>query len=184
MNKEIKLKTTKIYQRPLLEIINFKFVIDSLIMIFSIWVICKHIIFSGTLDNYAAWIALGILSPGILAVWYSILGKYFYIILFDDKIVVQNYFLPFFRICRKYNEINKVRFWMPTPNQWGIESIEIARAGRKRGGLFYGISMVNPKDYLDIVSALESKGVKVDVFKNLSPKEYREVHKKIRRGEL
>ena len=44
--------------------------------------------------------------------------------------------------------------------------------------------MVNPKDCLEIVSALESKGVKVDVFKNLSHKEYREVHKKIRRGEL
>ena len=153
-------------------------------MIFSIWVVCKYIIFSGKLADYAGWIALGILSPGILAVWYSILGKYFYIVLHDDRIVVQNYFLPFFRITRSYREISKVRFWLPTPNQWGVESIEIAKVGRKSGGLFLGISMVNPKDYPDIVSALESKGVKVDSYKNLSPKEYREVHKKIRRGEL
>ena len=175
---------TKIYKRPFQEIMTFQFVIDSLIMIFSIWVICKYIIFSGTLVDYAAWIALGILSPGILAVWYSIIGKYFYIILHPDRIVVQNFFLPFFRISRNYNEINKVRFWMPTPNQWGIESIEIAKVGKKRGGLFLGISMVNPNDYPEIVSALESKGVKVDTYKNLPPKEYREVHKKIRKGEL
>lgn len=175
---------TKIYKRPFLEIMTFQFVIDSLIMIFSIWVICKYIIFSGTLVDYAAWIALGIFSPCILAVWYSIIGKYFYIILHPDRIVVQNFFLPFFRISRNYREINKVRFWMPTPNQWGIESIEIAKVGKKRGGLFLGISMVNPNDYPEIVSALESKGVKVDTYKNLSPKEYREVHKKIRRGEL
>ena len=175
---------TKIYKRPFLEIMTFQFVIDSLIMIFSIWVICKYIIFSGTLVDYAAWIALGILSPGILAVWYSIIGKYFYIILHPDRIVVQNFFLPFFRISRNYREINKVRFWMPTPNQWGIESIEIAKVGKKRGGLFLGISMVNPNDYPEIVSALESKGIKVDTYKNLSPKEYREVHRKIRKGEL
>ena len=172
----------KIYKRPFLEIMTFQFVIDSLIMIFSIWVICKYIIFSGTLVDYAAWIALGILSPGILAVWYSIIGKYFYIILHPDRIVVQNFFLPFFRISRNYSEINKVRFWMPTPNQWGIESIEIAKVGKKRGGLFLGISMVNPNDYPEIVSALESKGVKVDTYKNLSPKEYREVCRKIRKG--
>lgn len=175
---------TKIYKRPFLEIMTFQFVIDSLIMIFSIWVICKYIIFSGTLVDYAAWIALGILSPCILAVWYSIIGKYFYIVLHPDRIVVQNFFLPFFRISRNYNEINKVRFWMPTPNQWGIESIEIAKVGKKRGGLFLGISMVNPNDYPEIVSALESKGIKVDTYKNLSPKEYREVHRKIRKGEL
>lgn len=175
---------TKIYQRPFSEVVKFQLIVDSIIMIFSIWVICKCIIFSGILADYAGWIALGILSPGILAVWYSILGKYFYIVLHDDRIVVQNYFLPFFRIARSYKEISKVRFWMPTPNQWGIESIEIVKVGRKSGGLFLGISMVNPKDCLEIVSALESKGVKVDVFKNLSPKEYREVHKKIRRGEL
>ena len=175
---------TKIYQRPFSEVVKFQLIVDSIIMIFSIWVICKYIIFSGILADYAGWIALGILSPGILAVWYSILGKYFYIVLHDDRIVVQNYFLPFFRIVRSYKEISKVRFWLPTPNQWGVESIEIAKVDRKRGGLFLGISMVNPKDYPDIVSALESKGVKVDVFKNLSHKEYREVHKKIRRGEL
>ena len=174
----------KIYRRTFSEVVKFHLIVDSFIMIFSIWVICKYIIFSGTLADYAGWIALGILSPGILAVWYSILGKYFYIVLHDDRIVVQNYFLPFFRITRSYKEISKVRFWMPTPNQWGVESIEIAKVGRKRGGLFLGISMVNPKDYPDIVSALESKGVKVDVFKNLSPKEYREVSRKIRRGEL
>ena len=73
---------------------------------------------------------------------------------------------------------------MPTPNQWGIESIEIAKVGKKRGGLFLGISMVNPNDYPEIVSALESKGIKVDTHKNLSPKEYREVCRKIRKGEL
>ena len=175
---------TKIYQRPFSEVVKFQLIVDSIIMIFSIWVICKYIIFSGILVDYAGWIALGILSPGILAVWYSILGKYFYIVLHDDRIVVQNYFLPVFRISRSYKEISKVRFWMPTPNQWGVESIEISKVGRKRGGLFLGISMVNPKDYPDIVSTLESKGVKVDVFKNLLHKEYREVLKKIRRGEL
>ena len=175
---------TKIYQRPFSEVVKFQLIVDSIIMIFLIWVVCKHIIFSGILADYAGWIALGILSPGILAGWYSILGKYFYIVLHDDRIVVQNYFLPFFRIARSYKEISKVRFWLPTPNQWGVESIEIAKVGRKGGGLFLGISMVNPKDYPDIVSALESKGVKVDVFKNLSPKEYREVSRKIRRGEL
>ena len=175
---------TKIYQRPFSEVVKFQLIVDSIIMIFSIWVICKYIIFSGILVDYAAWIALGILSPGILSVWYSILGKYFYIVLHDDRIVVQNYFLPFFRIARSYKEISKVRFWIPTPNQWGVESIEIAKIGRKRGGLFLGISMTDPKDYPDIVSALESKGVKVDVFKNLLPKEYREVSRKIRKGEL
>ncbi len=51
---------------------------------------------------------------------------------FGMGIIVQNYFLPFFRINRKYKKINKVRFWMPTPNQWGIESIEIAKVGRKK----------------------------------------------------
>lgn len=175
---------TKNYKRNFSEIVTFQFVVDSLIMIFSIWVICKYILFSGILVDYAGWIALGILSPGILAVWYSIIGKYFYITLHDNNIVVQNYFLPFFRINRKYKEINKVRFWMPTPNQWGIESMEIAKIGRKRGGLFLGILMVNPKDYPQIISSLESKGVNVDVYKNLSLKEYREVHKKIRKGEL
>lgn len=175
---------TKIYKRPFLEIMTFQFVIDSLIMIFSIWVICKYIIFSGILVDYAAWIALGILSPVILAVWYSILGKYFYIVLHDDRIVVQNYFLPFFRINRSYKEISKVRFWMPTPGRFPTDSIEIVWTGKKRGGLFFGISMVDPKDLPEIVSALECKGVKVDVFKNLSPKEYREVSRKIRRGEL
>ena len=174
----------KIYRRTFSEVVKFQLIVDSIIMILSIWVICKYIVFSGVLVDYAAWIALGILSPCILAVWYSILGKYFYIVLHDDRIVVQNYFLPFFRITRSYKEISKVRFWLPTPNKWGVESIEIAKIGRKSGGLFLGISMVNPKDYPDIVSALESKGVKVDVFKNLSPKEYREAHKKIRRGEL
>ena len=101
-----------------------------------------------------------------------------------DRIVVQNCFLPFFRISRNYNEIGKVRFWLPTPSLWGIESVEIAKVGRKRGGLFLGISMVDPKGYPQIVSALESKGVKVDTYKNLSQKEYREVSRKIRKGEL
>lgn len=174
---------TKIYKRPFLETVTFQFVIDSLIMILSVWVICKHIILSGRLVDYAGWIALGIISPGILAIWYSILGKYSYIILHPDRIVVRNYFLPIFRISRNYKEINRVRFWMPTPSLWGIESIEIAKVGRKRGGLFFGISMVNPKDYPEIVSALESKGVKVDCYKNLSHKEYREVNRKIRKGE-
>ena len=40
------------------------------------------------------------------------------------------------------------------------------------------------KDYPDIVSALESKGIKVDSYKNLSQKEYREVSRKIRKGEI
>ena len=44
--------------------------------------------------------------------------------------------------------------------------------------------MVNPKDYPEIVSALESNGVKVDSYKNFSQKEYRKVHRKIRNGEL
>ena len=136
---------TKIYQRPFSEVVKFQLIVDSIIMIFSIWVVCKYIIFSGILVDYAGWIALGILSPGILAVWYSILGKYFYIVLHDDRIVVQNYFLPFFRINRNYKEISKVRFWMPTPNQWGVESIEISKVGRKRGGLFLGIISVNKK---------------------------------------
>ena len=175
---------TKIYQRPFSEVVKFQLIVDSIIMIFSIWIICKYIIFSGTLFDYAGWIALGILSPGILAVWYSILGKYFYIVLHDDRIVLQNFFLPFFSISRNYKEISKVRFWMPTPNQWGVESIEIVRAGRKSGGLFLGICMVNPKDYPEIVLALESNGVKVDSYKNLSQKEYRKVHRKIRNGEL
>ena len=175
---------TKIYQRPFSEVVKFQLIVDFIIMIFSIWVVCKYIIFSVILADYAGWIALGILSPGILAVWYSILGKYFYIVLHDDRIVVQNYFLPFFRITRSYREISKVRFWLPTPSLWGVESIEIAKVDRKRGGLFLGISMVNPKDYPDIVSALESKGIKVDSYKNLSLKEYREVSRKIRRGEL
>lgn len=175
---------TRIYKRPFLEIMTFQFVIDSLIMIFSIWVICKYIIFSGTLVDYAAWIALGILSPGILAVWYSIIGKYFYIILHPDRIVVQNFFLPFFRISRNYREINKVRFWMPTPGRFPTDSIEIVWTGKKRGGLFFGISMVDPKDLPEIVSFLESKGIKVDTYKELSPKQYREVDRKIRKGEL
>ena len=175
---------TKIYKRPFLEIVTFQFIIDSLIMILSVWVICKHIILSGRLVDYAGWIALGVLSPGILAIWYSFLGRYFYIILHPDRIVVQNCFLPFFKISRNYNEIGKVRFWLPTPSLWGVESVEIAKVGRKRGGLFLGISLVNPKDYPEIVLALESKGVKVDTYKNLSQKEYRKVHRKIRNGEL
>lgn len=174
---------TRIYQRSLSEIITFQFFIDLLILIFSVWAICKYIIFSGILVDYSAWIALGILSPGILAIWYSILGKYFYIVLYEDRIVVQNYFLPFFKIGRYYREISRVRFWLPTPSLWGVESIEIAKVGRKRGGLFLGISMVDLKDYPEIVSVLESKGVKVDSYKNLSSKEYREISKKIRRGE-
>lgn len=175
---------TKIYKRPFKKAVTFKLIFEFLIILGLLWLVCRYIIFAGLLSGGpSAWAAFGVLLLLVLPVYYSILGKYFFIALDDNRIVVQNYFLPFLRVSRNYNEISKVRFWMPAPGRWPVDSIEIVKAGRKWGALFLGISMVNPQDLPNIISILKSKGVKVDVYKDLSPKEFRELDKKIRRGE-
>ena len=107
---------------------------------------------------------------------------YFYIILDEDKITVQNYFLPFIRIRRCYKDIGNIKFWLPVPSNWNVNAVEIVRKGKRRGGLFLGIIMVDPKDYAQIVSTLQSKGVTVETYNNLSHKEYVEVCRKIKKG--
>lgn len=177
---------TKIYKRPFKETITLKLVFEMFIVLLQMWFICKYFIFSGLLlvADMAGWIAFGVLLFLVLAVCCSFFVKYFFIVLHDNRIVVQNRLLPFLKLSRNYAEIGKVRFWMPPPGRFPTDSIEIVWTGKKRGGLFFGISMVDPKDLPEIVSFLESKGIKVDTYKELSPKQYREVDRKIRKGEL
>lgn len=51
----------------------------------------------------------------------------------------------------------------------------MVKKGKKRGSLYLGILMVDPNDYAEIVSTLESKGVLVETYRNLSHKEFKEV---------
>ena len=173
----------KYYKRAFSKTLSFSTVAGLLVFIISLVVFCKYILLPCLLTgDWATWVASGIVSLFMVALWYSYIGMYFYIILYDDKITVRNHFLPFFRISRNYNDIGSIRFWLPVPGNWSVEAVEIAKRGKKSGGLFYGILMVDPKDYAEIVSILESKGVKVETYRNLSHKEYLEVSKKIRKG--
>lgn len=79
--------------------------------------------------------------------------------------------------------MGSIRFWLPTPGNWSVEAVEMVRKGKKRGSLYLGILMVDPNDYAEIVSTLESKGVRVETYRNLSPKEFKEVSRRIRKGE-
>ncbi len=173
----------KYYKRPFSRTLSFSTVAGLLIFIISLFLFGKYILLPCLLTgDWATWVASGIVLPLMVAFWYSYIGMYFYIILYDDKITVKNHFLPFFRISRNYNDIGSIRFWLPVPGNWSVEAVEIAKRGKKSGGLFYGILMVDPKDYAEIVSILESKGIKVETYRNLSHKEYLEVSKKIRKG--
>lgn len=152
--------------------------------IFSLFIFGRYILFPCLqCGDLASWAALGVISIFMLAVWYSYIGMYFYIILEDDKITVQNQLLPFLKISRNYKELGCIRFWLPTPGNWSVEAVEMVRKGKKRGSLYLGILMVDPNDYAEIVSTLESKGVPVETYRNLSHKEFKEVSRRIRKGE-
>ncbi len=173
-----------IYKRSFAKTLSFFTVLGLLIFILSLAVICVYILLPllHTFD-LAHLAAFAIMLPFLLALWYYVyIGMYFYIILDEDKITVQNYFLPFIRIRRCYKDIGNIKFWLPVPSNWNVNAVEIVRKGKRRGALFLGIIMVDPKDYAQIVSTLQSKGVTVETYNNLSHKEYVEVCRKIKKG--
>lgn len=140
----------KYYKRPFRKALSFSAVFGLLVFIISLILFGKYILLPCLLTgDWATWVASGIVSLFMVALWYSYIGKFFYIILLDDKITVRNHFLPFFRISRDYNDIGSIRFWLPVPGNWSVEAVEIAKRGKKSGGLFYGILMVDPKDYAE-----------------------------------
>ena len=125
----------KYYKRPFSRTLSFSTVAGLLIFIISLVVFCKYILLPCLLTgDWATWVASGIVSLFMVALWYSYIGMYFYIILYDDKITVRNHFLPFFRISRNYNDIGSIRFWLPVPGNWSVEAVEIANQS------IYGLS--------------------------------------------
>ncbi len=174
----------KLYKRPFRKTFSFSTLSGLLVFIFSLFIFGRYILLPCLqCGDWASWAALGLISIFMLAVWYSYIGMYFYIILEDDTITVQNHLLPFLKISRNYKELGSIRFWLPTPGNWSVKAVEMVRKGKKRGSLYLGILMVDPNDYAEIVSTLESKGVRVETYRNLSHKEFKEVSRRIRKGE-
>ena len=83
-----------IYKRSFAKTLSFFTVLGLLIFILSLAVICVYILLPllHTFD-LAHLAAFAIMLPFVLALWYGYIGMYFYIILDEDKITVQNYFL-------------------------------------------------------------------------------------------
>lgn len=173
----------KLYKRPFSKTFSFSTLLGLLVFLSSLVVFGRYVLLP-CLQNgdWASWVALGLISILLFAVWYSYIGMYFYIILEDDRIIVKNYLLPLFKISRNYKNIGRIRFWLPTPGNWSVEAVEMVKKGKKRGSLYLGILMVDPNDYAEIVSTLESKGVPVETYRNLSYKEFKEVSRRIRKG--
>ncbi len=175
----------KIYKRPFKSVLSFSAFIAMLVFILSLAFICRYVVLPFVVTGDFVFLGMrAILLLLLFPVWYICIGKYFYIILDEDRITVKNYFLPFLRIRWYYKDIRKVRFWLPYPRNALGETVEIVKRGRKWGSWSYGILMVDPLDYPEMVSILESKGLKVDTYRNLTYKQYMEIDREIRKGLL
>ena len=88
------------------------------------------------------------------------ISRFYYIILKDDRLIVQNGVYSFWRKEVRYVDIVKVRIkW------WGGQSYPYMKIiTRKPSGISwrYTIDLVDPQDYEAIVKDIEAKGVTVE----------------------
>lgn len=75
----------KLYKRQFRKTFSFSTLSGLLVFIFSLFIFGRYILLpclqSG---DWASWASLGVISIFMLAVWYSYIGMYFYIILAPD----------------------------------------------------------------------------------------------------
>lgn len=88
--------------------------------------------------------------------------SFFYVILYDDRVVVQNGICPFWK--REYFYKNMEKIVLAWPGGVAKHFMQFFSNGKK--SWHYLLDMVDPKDYQEIVDAIREKGVLVET-KNL-----------------
>lgn len=129
---EVKIFTTVFFLFGIVIIPNFEFTILGFLFLITIFLIMMHIFIS----------------------------QLYYVILSNDKLIIQNGVYPFWRKEVRYVDIVKVIMkWYGGRSYPCIKVIT-----EKPSGISwrYTIDLVAPRDYIDIVDAIKAKGVVIE----------------------
>ena len=85
----------------------------------------------------------------------------FYVVLKQDKLILQNRIWSFWRKEFNYKDIEFIRFTGAHSYIW--PNLSIRKKGRKRLGWHYIINLVADKDYVELIQSLRANGVLVNI---------------------
>mgnify|MGYP003305262259 CR=1 FL=1 len=106
-------------------------------------------------------------------------NRYNYLIITHDQIIVKNILLPF--LVKKVNtkELDKVRIWMPYPNNLASNTIEFVKKGKRHGNILWCLECINKNEFTEIKKTVSDMGVDTQIICNANWK----LAYKIQKGE-
>ena len=161
----------KVFKQPFLSSLSFGRVVDLcaglLMYSISFLMLSKFIISFNTDRLVQQLLVLFFFSLIPFGIGYLLtFNLYNYLIITHDHIIVKNILLPFLVKKVKLKELDKVRIWMPYPNNIASNTIEFIKIGKRHGNILWCLECINKNEFTEIRNTISEMGADTQIICN------------------